>query len=230
MRRANFALKLSRQPLMHPVKSMAIVRLPTVLMPDQATEVHEAPSTPTAVFGPGARVGVEIDEHVKIQGGGAMLVGGGRVRLLRERPSHDRTTTIGILQRLVDVSLPQARAEKLKDEAHWARELTWAAVERGHSELQGGVDYMDAPSLSLWLAGRLPLSPRVLSELIACTCPLSRMQDVVDAMRLLAEPGPRRERRGHRYRLRACEDDETWGVAVDKASEPAASTGNVGRA
>ena len=125
------------------------------------------------------------------------------MRLLRERPSHDRSTTIGILQRVVDNAITPARAERLRDEAERARELTKASIDRGivAQWKAGGYELLDGPELSLWLAGRLPLTPSLLVDLIACTCPMRRMQDVVDAMRLLVEPGPRRSRPEHRFEL-----------------------------
>ena len=46
----------------------------------------------------------------------------------------------------------------------------------------------EATELSLWLAARLPLTTRLRMNVLQCTCPLKRMRDVVDAMRLLLEP------------------------------------------
>ena len=46
----------------------------------------------------------------------------------------------------------------------------------------------DDEALSHWLAARLPLSTNLRAALLATLCPLRRMQDVVDAMRLLLDP------------------------------------------
>ena len=52
----------------------------------------------------------------------------------------------------------------------------------------------------------LPLSPCVQLDVLGSTCPLMRMHTVVDALRLLLEPGPRRWRGEHRFRLRSAAD------------------------
>ena len=45
-----------------------------------------------------------------------------------------------------------------------------------------------AAALSHWLAARLPLTTSLRLHLLACPCPLKRMRDLVDSMRLLADP------------------------------------------
>ena len=211
-----FKAAIIARPTPRPVKTMEIVRLGQVLLPDAAVVVPRddlptwpsgPPSKPIAAFGPG-NVGVEATVRMT-DDGGAVVIGGCRVRLLKERPSHDRSSSIGTMQRLVDVAITPARAARLVDEASRARELTALAVEQSHLErhegfasVQKAADLLDAPKLSLFLAGRLPLTPRLLAEFIACSCPLGRMKDVVDAMRLLTEPSPRRSRPGHRFQLR----------------------------
>lgn len=275
--RRSFHLSMARRTARATVlKSMAIVRLPTVLLPDQALTIcnHELPpaalvshaaaaqyagaeaaaagESPArdslvgeapmsllgdgplslvseapmraigdppialAAFGPGASVGVEIDTMLAVDEnenssdsegrgdlGESLIVGGSRMRLLRERPSHDRTTTIGIFQRVVDQAITPARAARLLDEAHRARELSEKCEEQWHL-IEGraaGCELLDASHLSLWLAARLPLAPRLLVDVVSSTCPLGRLQDVVDAMHLLVEPNPRRSRPAHRFRV-----------------------------
>ena len=56
-----------------------------------------------------------------------------------------------------------------------------------------------APPVAL-LAARLPLSTPLRVHALSTLCPLRRLQDVVDAMRLLCDP-QRLERRGHRFRI-----------------------------
>ena len=51
------------------------------------------------------------------------------------------------------------------------------------------------------------------ADVIASTCPLGRLHDMQDAMRLLNEHGPRRPRDSHRYRLA---EDEHGALFVDK--------------
>ena len=46
----------------------------------------------------------------------------------------------------------------------------------------------DATPLAWWLASRLPLSTAFRAHLLRLDCPLKRMRDVVDALRLLVEP------------------------------------------
>ena len=41
---------------------------------------------------------------------------------------------------------------------------------------------------SFWLACRLPLTTALRIHLLSCTCPTKRLRDLVDAMRLLADP------------------------------------------
>ena len=139
------------------------------------------------------------------------------MRLIRERPSHDREATIGTLQRVVDAAVSPMRAEKLSDEAQRARELTGMAIECGRvASLPSSYDVVDASALSLWLAARLPFTPRLLTDIIGATCPLARLQGVVDALRLLVEPCPRRFRPFHRLRL---EEDPAGRLLVDRNVE-----------
>ena len=63
------------------------------------------------------------------------------------------------------------------------------------------------------ISARDALSPRLLGDLLSSTCPLARMMDVLDAMRLLCEPSPRRQRVGHRFQLVETEGN----LVVDKA-------------
>ena len=58
---------------------------------------------------------------------------------------------------------------------------------------------VEPADLSLWLGARLPLTTALRMRLLSCVCPLKRMTDVVDAMRLLLDPHSSRFE--HRLRL-----------------------------
>ena len=47
---------------------------------------------------------------------------------------------------------------------------------------------VEPADLSLWLGARLPLTTALRMRLLSCVCPLKRMTDVVDALRLLTLP------------------------------------------
>lgn len=57
-------------------------------------------------------------------------------------------------------------------------------------------------SLAYWLGSRLPLSTGFRAHLLACTCPLKRMRDVLDALRLLANPNRAGDDRFGKFTLR----------------------------
>ena len=99
-----------------------------------------------------------------------------------------------------------ARAARIADETCWARELAADCAARGRLTAadpgERSSEDLDGASLSLFLAARLPLSPLLQADMLACTCPLTRLHDVVDSVRPLNEPSPRRERPGHRFVLR----------------------------
>ena len=224
--RRRFQITLARQQARSPpLKSMSVVRLPSVVLPHMSARVrnYELPgactahSEPFAVFYPGASVGVEVDACTVDTVGNdeTTIVGGNRVRLLRERPSADRTHSIGVLQRVVDVGISPARAAKLADEAMRANELKAQLTEQDDSSglVTLHTEALDPSTLSIALAARLPLTPSVLAGIIESTCPLARLQAVVDAMRLLVEPLPRRPRDAHRFRLR--QEEESGMLRVD---------------
>ena len=213
-----------------PQKAMAVVRLDHVLFPDSMSTPLQESALPAdvepssiAAFGPGARVGVEVDLVLDVEEPSAkLLVGGRRVRLLRERPSHDRTSTVAVLQHVEDIEVSSAaRAERIADEANRARDLACLATERNQlrSPAVPATEVLDAANLSLWLAARLPLTARLQADLLATTCPLRRIQDVVDAMRLLTESTPRRKRTGHRFRLLEADEEDESLFVVDKSND-----------
>ena len=72
--------------------------------------------------------------------------------------------------------------------------------------------------LSLWLAARLPLTTALRMRLLACVCPLKRMTDVVNAMRLLLEPHASRFE--HRLRLHVLTPSGDNCSAVGVPSQP----------
>jgi hypothetical protein len=117
----------------------------------------------------------------------------------------------------------EARAEKVGDEAARALHLLDQGIESGafglepsHLDEELGMQpscdprchplwslSADPPQppaeLSFWLAARLPLSTSLRAAVLAETCPLKRLHDVSDAMRLLLSSDASRFR--HRLRL-----------------------------
>ena len=94
---------------------------PLSLLNEPPARALNEPPVALAAFGPGATVGVEVDTLLPAHGGetssdhpegGSLIVGGSRMRLLRERPSHDRDTSIGIFSRVVDMAVTPARASR----------------------------------------------------------------------------------------------------------------------
>ena len=135
---------------------------------------------------------------------------------------HDRTSTVAVLQHVEDIEVSSAaRAERIADEANRARDLACLATERNQlrSPAVPATEVLDAANLSLWLAARLPLTARLQADLLATTCPLRRIQDVVDAMRLLTESTPRRKRTGHRFRLLEADEEDESLFVVDKSND-----------
>ena len=157
----------------------------------------------------------------------AHAVGGRRLRLLRSSCAEGEAWRQATVEPLEDDAVSERRRERLGDEAARALELVAAGLERGAFALESctldeelgapACDprshplYMsaaeqatppastDPAALSLWLASRLPLTTQLRMRLLACVCPLKRMTDVVDAMRLLLDPYSRRFE--HRLRL-----------------------------
>ena len=155
----------------------------------------------------------------------AHAVGGDRVRLSRTVRNSDSDHPLCELLPLEDEPLVSAaRLERLEDEAAAARELVERGTAQGILSLEsstldeevGGADVCDPrchplfpiqsqqptdPSeLSLWLGAHLPLSTGLRVAILSALCPLRRMQDIVDALRLLLDP-QRGQRRGHRFRV-----------------------------
>ena len=74
----------------------------------------------------------------------------------------------------------------LEDELSW---LPSEADPTSHPKLiESAVMPQGATELSFWLACRLPLTTALRIHLLSCTCPTKRLRDLVDAMRLLADP------------------------------------------
>lgn len=125
---------------------------------------------------------------------------------------------------LEDETLSAQRLERLEDEADAARTLIERGLEQGSLTLEssaldeeiGGSAVCDpcchplfsiqseqpkgAAELSLWLGARLPLTTSLRVAILSTRCPLRRLQDAVDATRLLLDP-QRLERRGHRFKV-----------------------------
>jgi len=111
-----------------------------------------------------------------------------------------------------DEELAPRRQERLLDEAGAARRLLELGQNRGLFALEssaldeelGGRGVCDPrchplwpleasppeadDELSLWLGARLPLTTELRIQLLSMVCPLRRMQDVVDVLRLLCDP------------------------------------------
>ena len=122
------------------------------------------------------------------------------------------------LERVTDGELSPARLERLHDDAPRVAELALTGVARGafalepshrDEELSPSIfsdcdprchplfprdeePPSEAEMLSFWLAARLPLSTSLRASLLACTCPLKRLHDVQDVMRLLIDPDSHR--------------------------------------
>ena len=158
--------------------------------------------------------------------GVAHAMGGERVRLSRtigRRAPGEQHPLCEVLP-LEDEDLSPARSERLADEAGLANELVDRCVATGRFALEpshedeeiGGAAICDPRchpmhlaqserpecprELSLWLASRLPLSTVLRLHMLSILCPLRRLQETVDAMRLLSDP-QRLERTGHRFRI-----------------------------
>ena len=58
-----------------------------------------------------------------------------------------------------------------------------------------------ASELSLWLGARLPLTTSLRVSVLSTLCPLRRMQDCVDALRLLLDPHRPNRTQSHRFKL-----------------------------
>lgn len=138
--------------------------------------------------------------------------------------TSEAAASISAFDPLADVAIAsEARAEKVGDEAMRALQLMEQglksrsfALEPSHLDEELGMHppcdarchplwNVDAeppsePSdLSFWLAARLPLSSSLRASILANTCPLKRIQDINDSMRLLISSDSARFR--HRLRL-----------------------------
>lgn len=171
----------------------------------------------------------DLDALVPTPSGVTHAVGGLRVRLSCVKSSVERSlptkqNPISEVIPIADEELSEARQERLEDEAAIARSLVLRGAELGAFALEssvldeevGGADVCDprchplfplqqkapesAAELSLWLGSRLPLSTSLRANLLANLCPLRRLQDSVDAMRLLCDPH-NSARVGHKYKV-----------------------------
>ena len=179
-----------------------------------------------ASFADGCRIGVELhimydqalESTVPTPPDVAHAVAGQRVRL--SRTVSGTRVQLCDAEVLPDEVLSARREERLADEAMAARRLLSEAEDRGVVTLESSVLDEELggpvcdprchplwpegppealPELSLWLAARLPLSTDLRTHLLSTLCPLRRMQDVVDALRLILDP--HRSRPQHKYKL-----------------------------
>jgi hypothetical protein len=164
-----------------------------------------------------------LDAVIPTPPGVVHAVGGDRVRLSRTVGRRDLDHPLCEVEALDDEMLSEARQERLEDEAAAARDLLAIGVERGDVLLESSADDDefatpvcdprchpmwplqsempdDAAELSLWLGARLPLSTGLRVSMLGTLCPLRRIQDAVDALRLLCDPH-RPQRHGHRFRV-----------------------------
>ena len=148
-----------------------------------------------------------------------------RVRIVKSSVVHaDDGWRAAAIEPIADETMSEARAERLADEAERAVGLLDLAVDRRAVFLEPSTlddelgppvcdplshplaalqhDPPHSPSeLSLWLAARLPLTTRLRLAMLASTCPLKRMADTVDVLRLLLDPSGASGRFAHRFRL-----------------------------
>ena len=196
--------------------------------------------------GAGARGG----RSVVAEGSVAHAVCGRRLRLLDHWLNEDGSP-MARMEVIADDGLGTARAERLQDEVERARELLEAGVARGAFTLRDtsslGTEVECDPrshplwrpdprpplhmkTLSFWLAARLPLAPGLRGKLAQCTCPLQRMRDTVDIMRMLLQeaaigPQPHPRRFAHRFQLVPAPPplSATAPFLVDEAAPPPAT-------
>lgn len=180
---------------------------------------------------------------VSTPAGVAHAVGGRRLRLLRSSCAQPgerwRQATVEALH---DDLVTERRRERLSDEAARAATLIAAGAERRAFALElctldeelgelvcdprahpswpaQATPPVEPADLSLWLAARLPLTTALRMRLLACVCPLKRITDVVDAMRLLLEPHSS-SRFEHRLRLHVLTPSGDNCSAVGVPSQP----------
>jgi hypothetical protein len=149
-------------------------------------------------------------------------VGGARVRLLRCFLEGEEQ--VCEVEPLDDEVLSPSRRERLEDEARMAHALLARVVasEGVHIESSvldeelGGREVCEPschplwlsdeeppeepPLLSFWLASRLPLTTVLRAQLLSIACPLRRMMEITDILRLLDDP-QRARGEGYRFKL-----------------------------
>jgi len=145
-------------------------------------------------------------------------VGRGRVlvqQMCGQTDCHQRLADWAVMQ---DDQLAAEEQQKLTQEANVAQQCLANAA--GQIEMQPSVyeeelgldvcnprahpyfqSYQKPPAdavlLSFWLGAHLPLTTSLRAHLLACQCPLKRMQDCVDVLRLLSETDSYRSSRFH---------------------------------
>ena len=152
----------------------------------------------------------DSDAPVPTPPGIAHAVGGRRLQLLQLLEERSASgCRLGLVEPLDDAA-DASEAARLRSKAEAARKLLGGGAATPielslctlDEELRLGVcdprahplwrsqaaPPRDDAALSLWLAARLSLTTALRGHLLACTDPLKRMRDCVDAMRLLANP------------------------------------------
>ena len=173
--------------------------------------------------------------------GGAVAhaICGRRLRLIDQWAQPADGLNLARLESVADDVPRGSRAERLQDEATRAKELMSLVASRRMLELNDEIAAAvcdprahplwrpalrppaQAEALSFWLAARLPLTAGLRASLLQATCPLRRLQDTVDAMRMLLQaapigPQPRPARFSHRFSLLAMPPAE-GGAGADVA-------------
>lgn len=138
-------------------------------------------------------------------------VGGERVHLVQMGERTSAGLRLGSFERLVDEELSSDRSRALEDEVTVARALLEASANgkafelllctldeelgmpdvhpSSHPLFMRFASQPDDPvALGWWLAARLSLTTVLRRHLLSVPCPLKRMIDLVDALRLLHDP------------------------------------------
>lgn len=180
-----------------------------------AQEICEAHGGSLALLADGATAGVVVNirtEPMASSGNVVHAVGGHRVQLIE---TAERTRSGGRLAHfdmLADEVLDDDQQHALKEEAVVATSLLTLSAQRGGvidlmlctldeevgmppvpptahpAFIQHAVQPDEPNELAFWCAARLPLTTGLRHHLLALQCPLKRMRDIVDVMRILLDP------------------------------------------
>jgi len=203
-----------------------------------------------AVLGPVGRIAVELrlvcDQHLSDKPSGVVHgLTGDRRRLHSLAEGGEGGASISNFEPVDDdPMLSPAREERVHDEAQRARDLLERGVEQrafslepSHLDDELGLGPLcdprchplwqsdesppaEAAALSFWLAGRLPLATSLRASCLASTCPLKRLCEVNDAMRLLLCNDPARFRHRLRLQVETPASDGCHGIGIGGSATP----------